>query len=405
MTGSRNKDTGKLDRNLEKLVKLQILHFFNLGFIIFIAYDIYQKSETLGGFFLYYLLFTLYRVIALPVVAWMVLRGKLKQVIGASFVISFLLAVGVLFFADTVESPLVLMHLYALPLALFTTFFQMGNNQLIAQTGKDAQYSKFFYLTGVWKNAVDVALPILLGVLITAISYKASFVVMAALSLYSIYTVVKMDKMKTGFNGEKFKDIFRKTTTAIPKKIQYIHYGFIFVSGMLLQYLDMAMTSYQFAVSTDELKVGILRSIFVVALYILYKVKTKTNAPDKYWFYGSLGTFIGVTVLGAVVDSTVTNYVVLFTLVVLVYTIFSSSTTMSFTLMGDSTNFEKFAILFKREIVRTASKIVVIGLGMFWSIDTIESVEYKMYTVIMIAVAIGMYVTYREIDKYVSGRD
>lgn len=390
---------------LNKLVSLQVLHYFSLGFVMFIAYDIWKISETVGFFFTYYLLFTLYRLIAIPIMAWMVLRDKLKELLMLSFIISLLMAVMVYFVTGKISNPVYMLHLYALPLAFFTSFYQMGISQIIAQEGKERNFERFFYLTGLWRNIVDVALPILLGLIITYISYKASFVLMGIFSVYSMYAVYKMERISTGFNGETFKDIFKKVETVIPKRIGMVHYVFIFASGMLLQYIDMAVSSYQFTLGSSELHIGILKSLFVVAIFIVFKIKAKDWVPDSVWYYGSLLIFAGVILLETFTSSVQVDFYILFLLVILLYTLNSSTTSMSFKLMDESNNFGKFAILVKREIVRTVSKTLITLVGLFWTIENMDSVEYTMYSLSTLAVVVITFITYRDMAKYLAERE
>lgn len=371
-----------------------------MSFATFLAFDIWKIGGSLSYFFLYFLLYTVYRLIAMPIGALFVLKDKLKALMVTGYVFMVILAVYVLVGYSIEDNILLIINIYAMPLAFFTTFFYMGMNQYIVQSGKDEYYERFFYLVGVWKNIVDVLMPIALGVVITLISYKLSFTLMIIISFYSIYKILKMEDVYVGLQGETLKDIFKVGTSTVPKRVTYIHYLFVFVSGSLLQYLDMGLNIYQFILGEDALKVGILKSLFVGIIFIVYKIKSMDKMKDSSWYYWSLMFVVVMILFSVFMTGILVNYIILLLLVILSYIINNSSLAISFKLVGDQDNFSKFSMLFKRELVRTFAKMVVAFVGILISFDTVESLGYKIYSLSMLVVLLVVFITYREVDKY-----
>lgn len=371
-----------------------------MGFITFLGYHVWGQDDSMRFFYYYIFLFLAYRIIAIPIGAKFVLKNKVNGLMIGSYISVIILALNVLLLTDRIENLYVLLHFYAIPLTFFTTFFQLSSEQMIAQAGNEESFSKFFFLTGMWKNITDFVVPLILGTLIVFTEFKYAFALIIIIALYNINEIRKMDKVDVEFRGQNFRDVFRKTGNKEKRKLSLIHYIFIFTIGMFLQYMDNTFNSYQNIVAPNEFWLGVLKATMVILVFVIYKLKSRNIFPDRYWFYGSL-SILGVTmVIETFTSGYIMNVVVLFSYVLLYYTVHSSSKAVSFRMVDKEDNFGKFSMILKREIVRNISKIFITLVGFVVAFDNITDTSYKIYTIGILLTVVIPVVTYKKLDEY-----
>src|SRR5699024_7468660 len=111
------------------------------------------------------------------------------------------------------------------------------------------------------------------------------------------------------FEDKKFRDIFKKDPNdPVPKNIDQLHYIFIFLSGMALQFLDISSQNIKIIMSDNEFKLGLLNAFFVLAVFCIMKIRSKKIMPQSYWYYGMSITFILVLLSNILFDYRVTQY-------------------------------------------------------------------------------------------------
>lgn len=348
------------------------------------------------------MLLPIFRLLLMPVASLFILKSKIKELLATSFFISFILSLIVIFVADEIQNIYILLIIFALLYSSFSIFFQLGNNQSIAQVGKEKEFERFFYLSGVWSKSLDFILPMLIGAIITFFSRNLAFTLLSILSLYSIYASLKSEKLESKINNKSFKDIFTEKDDTTPIRINILHYLFIFSSAMVIQFVDTSASNFQFSFSENELSFGILKSFFVLIIFIIFKVKSKELIKDKYWFYFSLALTALTIVLNFLYVNIQIQLISLTVFSIMHYIIHNSSVSMSFKVLDGKDDFGKFSTLFKREIIRNLAKITISFIGFIWAFDNINSIGYRTFSLFIIIILFLSFVLYEKLDIFIN---
>jgi hypothetical protein len=392
-----------MNEKLKRILLIQILFFLNASFFTFIALKVWELENSLGFLFLYFFVFLSYRIIAMPISAWFLFKNKTKELMTLSFIFLFILSLICIFLTDEIENPYILIHFFGLPLAFFTTFFQIANNQMIAIAGKSNQFENFFYVTNIWKNIIEVIVPLVIGTVMYITSFETALYILLFSSIISIYISLRIEKTDVQFRNNKIKNIFKKEDDRELNALNLKHYIFIFVVAMVIQYLDISINGFQLTFGENPLFVGLLKTFLVILVIFSYLVKKKGIWSEETWLNISVYLLIFSFLLSIVelplLNNTVQLILVLIFLSLSIYIMSSSSLALSFRLIDKKDDFGKFATLFKREIIRNLGKLLISFSGFYFSFENIQSTEYKILGLVSIVISLILVALYKNLNK------
>jgi hypothetical protein len=274
---------------------------------------------------------------------------------------------------------------------------------MIAIAGKSNQFENFFYVTNIWKNIIEVIVPLVIGTVMYITSFETALYILLFSSIISIYISLRIEKTDVQFRNNKIKNIFKKEDDRELNALNLKHYIFIFVVAMVIQYLDISINGFQLTIGENPLFVGLLKTFLVILVIFSYLVKKKGIWSEETWLNISVYLLIFSFLLSIVelplLNNTVQLILVLIFLSLSIYIMSSSSLALSFRLIDKKDDFGKFATLFKREIIRNLGKLLISFSGFYFSFENIQSTEYKILGLVSIVISLILVALYKNLNK------
>lgn len=387
-----------MNQKLKKLLSIEIMFHLIVGFLLFINLKVWEKTETIHMMIFYYLIYFVFRYISYGLGTYFILKSKIIFLIRVAFFFMVLQFLSLLFILDYINNEWLWISLIAFPTAFFASFYSMAFNQLVSYYGKQKEYPTFFSYKTYIASALGFFVPLMVGFFVRDYGFQTISFVLLLVSIICLGITFTIKPITLNFDSKKtfIQDLLKtKNMFDIPRTVLISHTLFLLIGGFVFQFTDIFKSIFSFMIAKDDFYLGVLNSIFfiisTIALILFKKIK---NVSQQSWFLFS-GIILSLSIFLTYFPNDTTLLIVCFLFAFGMFFYRTMYHSVSFQLMNNLNNYEKFIILFKREMVSLLGKISFTFVTFIFAFNTIEDIEYKYISlIVLVLMGIMIYLYY-----------
>lgn len=385
-----------MNLTMKRLLQLDVVFKFNLGYLVFFNLSVWGRVESVRMMSYYFLFYMVVRLGSLFVAKHFIERDQAATLIRLGFAMAILQFVVCMWVLPFLSNDWVWMSVASAPFAVFSSFFQMAFNQILAYQGRTDKYMLFFSYRTYLSTLLGISIPLLFGWMMEWGGLQSVTGVFLVFSLLSFVLACRLPHLPTGVTPST-----QKTSLSLPVRMSMVHLLFLVTCGFVVQYHDMFRSFFSYAITDDAFRVGWLNVGFaLVSTLCLILVRFLKGTPSV-WF-GTAFLVFTIACLLPFIETTPFLLVIstlLFTASFFFFlSIYHSAT---FHLTGGLLPNEQFHVLFKREIVATVSKGMFALGTMLVAMDTLEDPIFKAFTYSIVVCAGVAFICLLTLDSYI----
>lgn len=399
------------------LLLIEAVYSIFSGFLAFVNFRVWDKSDgSFHMFLIYFVFYFIIRFIGLLVANYLSINISTTKILKSSLYILLFSPLIFIFLDDYISNIYLWMFIINIPSALMVSFYNCSFNLLLGYYGgvhNTKNYGGFFSLKVYIANVIGFLIPLIFGYFINAISFEFICIFMFILILIGIYFSRYISDVKVPTDCDSYKDLLnyffkrnKEKSSSLNKelnKLLFLHTFYILIVSFVFQYLDVFRNLYNFKIVDNSFELGVLNSLFFIITTVCLYIYKKYKFKNIHLFIFSSVIVVICIICVYILNESYLKYIIFFYIIGVYYfnVLYGS---VSFDLLNQFNNKEKYFILFKRDAYGIISKLLFILISLLFSFDSFNDLNYLylsiIFFVLLILCNIIYYLLYKRIDKF-----
>lgn len=399
-----------MNKDLKRIFITDIAFKLITGFLLFVNLKVWERTESLQMMFYYYFAYFVFRFISYGLGTYFVLKSRILFLLRTSFLLIIFQFLSFLVVLDYIENDWIWVAMVAFPTGFFASFYKMSSNQLISHYGKKKEYPTFFSYRTFVGTVIGFFIPLLFGLLIEEWGFKIScfiFIIIGSLCFAFTLKLKKADitfPEKTNFLHDV---MYRDKGVKIAPQILTFHTLLVLIGGFAFQFVDVFKSIFTFISADNAFYLGVLNAIFLAVSSIgLLLFKRLPNVSKFTWFVVSSITLGVAIICSTILTVDKTNLIFICMLFAFgLYFFITLYESLSFELIGKQSDYHKFVVLFKREMISMVGKISFTIISFIFAFESFSDAAYKWLSYATILILIITMYLYKRIAKTIEEQE
>lgn len=403
-----NKLLSKYNKDLIYLLLIEAVYLIFAGFMGFVNYKVWEKVDgDFSLFLVYFLFYFAVRATTFVIANLLCLKVNTTKVLKMALYILLSAPIIYIFILDRIDNIYLWFLVLNIPNGSVISFYSCSYNLLLSHVGKKhkiKKYSGFFSIKVFIGSMIGFLLPLMFGFIIDGYGFNIVSIVLLIITLISIYFSKKLPNIKVELGFNSYKEVLKGVKAnknkrkKERKKLMLIHTIYLLLTGYMFQYLDMFKTLMKFEISSDNTQLGIISALIFVANTISVFIFNKNFIKKESWFLVGSIMIVG-SLASAYLLENVNLLIVLLIYSTGIYFFNVLISSVTFDLMDDFTDGERYIMLFKREFVNMMAKTLFVVIALISGVKTFSDHSFLILGIVFVILTIIANILYLTLNK------